>query len=315
MPELPEVESVRRGVDEWTAGARVTAAEVVDPRILGTTSARRIDEATAAAFAERVTGASITGAERRGKFMWLTLDGDAGLLIHLGMSGQLRVHLAADETHRHTRAVLRLERGEEPYDLRFVDQRIFGHLSVQGLVASHGRLVPASAIHIAPDPLEDAFDVEATVDALARKRTPIKAALLDQTLVSGIGNIYADEALFRAGVHPLALPARTRRSRLAAVLESATTVMGDALAVGGTSFDSLYVNVDGESGRFDIDVERVEASRRHKGRDWLCRAPVGRRPPIPQSDQARGKQFDGPTCSVAHRRNSGSRIMRGATRA
>ncbi len=88
MPELPEVESVRRGVDEWTAGARVTAAEVVDPRILGTTSARRIDEATAAAFAERVTGASITGAERRGKFMWLTLDGDAGPLIHLAMSGQ-----------------------------------------------------------------------------------------------------------------------------------------------------------------------------------------------------------------------------------
>ena len=153
----------------------------------------------------------------------------------------------ASDPLRHRRVSLHLDGGAR---LDFVDQRIFGHLSVQPLAPAHGRLVPASAIHIAPDPLEDAFDVEATVDALASKRTPIKAALLDQTLVSGIGNIYADEALFRAGVHPLALPARTRRSRLAAVLESATTVMGDALAVGGTSFDALYVNVDGRSGYF-----------------------------------------------------------------
>ena len=135
--------------------------------------------------------------------------------------------------------------------MRFVDQRIFGHIGVQPLVHGYGRLVPASAVHIAADPLEPAFDPERVVADLAKKRTAIKAALLDQTLISGIGNIYADEALFRAGVHPLAVPARTRKSRLVEVLESATKVMSDALAVGGTSFDALYVNVNGESGYFD----------------------------------------------------------------
>ncbi|UZD61267.1 bifunctional DNA-formamidopyrimidine glycosylase/DNA-(apurinic or apyrimidinic site) lyase [Brevibacterium sp. JSBI002] len=264
MPELPEVESVRRGVDEWTAGTTITGAEVADPRILGTTSQRRIDPSAVSGFVSAVTGAHILKAERRGKFMWLSLgEGtvsssvsvassvprpELGILVHLGMSGQLRIHPPGEEFHRHTRAVLHLDSDRE---LRFVDQRIFGHIGVQPLVHGYGRLVPASAIHIAPDPLEPAFDPERVVAELKKKRTAIKAALLDQTLVSGIGNIYADEALFRAGVHPLAVPARTRKSRLTAVLESATKVMSDALAVGGTSFDALYVNVNGESGYFD----------------------------------------------------------------
>lgn len=284
MPELPEVESVRVGVHEWTAGATITGAEVLDPRILGTTSHRRIDAAAADGFITAVNGRRIIAAERRGKFMWLTLAetpamGTVGtdapgeqrarraaeietpelsLIVHLGMSGQLRVHEVGDEIHRHTRAILRLERDRpdadqprETYELRFVDQRIFGHLGVQPLVHASGRLVPASANHIAADPLEAAFEPGLTITALANKRTALKSALLDQTLISGIGNIYADEALFRAGVHPLATPARTRKSRLAAVLDSAARVMGDALAVGGTSFDALYVNVNGESGYFD----------------------------------------------------------------
>lgn len=265
MPELPEVESVRRGVHEWTAGSTITGAEVLDPRILGTTSQRRIDASAVSGFVSAVTGAHIWRAERRGKFMWLSLGEGAdlstadpvtspvprpelGILVHLGMSGQLRIHSPGEEIHRHTRVVLHLDSDRE---LRFVDQRIFGHISVQPLVHGYGRLVPASAVHIAADPLEPAFDPERVVANLAKKRTAIKAALLDQTLVSGIGNIYADEALFRAGVHPLAVPARTRKSRLVAVLESATKVMSDALAVGGTSFDALYVNVNGESGYFE----------------------------------------------------------------
>ncbi|WP_167197495.1 bifunctional DNA-formamidopyrimidine glycosylase/DNA-(apurinic or apyrimidinic site) lyase [Brevibacterium pigmentatum] len=261
MPELPEVESVRRGVDEWTAGTTITGAEVADPRILGTTSQRRIDPSAVSGFVSAVTGAHILRAERRGKFMWLSLgEGNAvtsgqstprpelGILVHLGMSGQLRIHSPGEEIHRHTRAILHLDSERE---LRFVDQRIFGHIGVQPLVHGYGRLVPASAVHIAADPLEPAFDPERVVADLAKKRTAIKAALLDQTLVSGIGNIYADEALFRAGVHPLAVSARTRKSRLVEVLESATKVMSDALAVGGTSFDALYVNVNGESGYFD----------------------------------------------------------------
>ncbi|GAA1852491.1 bifunctional DNA-formamidopyrimidine glycosylase/DNA-(apurinic or apyrimidinic site) lyase [Brevibacterium marinum] len=257
MPELPEVESVRAGVHEWTAGATITGAEVIDPRILGTTSRRHVDASAVDGFITAVTGRRIIAAERRGKFMWLTLgEGpslapELSLLVHLGMSGQLRVHRAEDEAHRHTRAALRLERGDESLDLRFVDQRIFGHLGVQPLVHAYGRLVPASATHIAADPLEASFDPESVVNQMALKRTAIKAALLDQTLVSGIGNIYADEALFRAGIHPLAIPARTRRSRLTAGLDSASSVMADALAVGGTSFDALYVNVNGESGYFD----------------------------------------------------------------
>ena len=254
MPELPEVESVRRGVDEWTAGTTITGAEVADPRILGTTSQRRIDSSAVSGFVSAVTGAHILGAERRGKFMWLSLgegtasSAELGILVHLGMSGQLRIHTPGEEIHRHTRAILHLDSERE---LRFVDQRIFGHIGVQPLVHGYGRLVPASAVHIAADPLEPAFDPERVVTELAKKRTAIKAALLDQTLISGIGNIYADEALFRAGVHPLAVPARTRKSRLVEVLESATKVMSDALAVGGTSFDALYVNVNGESGYFD----------------------------------------------------------------
>ncbi|KHS52067.1 bifunctional DNA-formamidopyrimidine glycosylase/DNA-(apurinic or apyrimidinic site) lyase [Brevibacterium linens] len=254
MPELPEVESVRRGVDEWTAGTTITGAEVADPRILGTTSQRRIDPSAVSGFVSAVTGAHILGAERRGKFMWLSLgegtasSAELGILVHLGMSGQLRIHTPGEEIHRHTRAILHLDSERE---LRFVDQRIFGHIGVQPLVHGYGRLVPASAVHIAADPLEPAFDPERVVAELAKKRTAIKAALLDQTLISGIGNIYADEALFRAGVHPLAVPARTRKSRLVEVLESATKVMSDALAVGGTSFDALYVNVNGESGYFD----------------------------------------------------------------
>ena len=235
-------------------GTTITGAEVADPRILGTTSQRRIDPSAVSGFVSAVTGAHILGAERRGKFMWLSLgegtasSAELGILVHLGMSGQLRIHTPGEEIHRHTRAILHLDSERE---LRFVDQRIFGHIGVQPLVHGYGRLVPASAVHIAADPLEPAFDPERVVTELAKKRTAIKAALLDQTLISGIGNIYADEALFRAGVHPLAVPARTRKSRLVEVLESATKVMSDALAVGGTSFDALYVNVNGESGYFD----------------------------------------------------------------
>lgn len=271
MPELPEVESVRIGVHEWTAGTTITGAEVLDPRILGTTSQRRIDASAVDGFSTAVTGRRIIGAERRGKFMWLTLGEDPGvgdrcepaapelsLLVHLGMSGQLRVHNANDSIHKHTRAILRLDRGSagsetdvESLELRFIDQRIFGHLGVQPLVHVSGRLVPASANHIAADPLEPAFEPGLALEQLSHKRTVVKSALLDQSLVSGIGNIYADEALFRAGIHPLAIPARTRKFRLAAVLDSASSVMSDALAVGGTSFDALYVNVNGESGYFD----------------------------------------------------------------
>lgn len=280
MPELPEVESVRRGLAEWITGARVIDVRVLDRRILGTTSQRRIPPAAVDAFAAAITGASLRTPERRGKFLWVPFDrepsagelsgeapadglavgkpgGEArasALTLHLGMSGQLRVHDHHEPLHRHTRAVLSLERGvqlSQPLELRFLDQRIFGHIGVDRLVADGPDAVPRGSAHIARDPLDPHWDLDATARVVARSRSAIKSVLLDQTVVSGIGNIYADEALFRAGVHPLATPSRLRISRVRRALEESRVVMLEALAQGGTSFDALYVHVNGESGYFE----------------------------------------------------------------
>jgi formamidopyrimidine-DNA glycosylase len=211
----------------------------------------------------RLTGRRLDAAVRRGKYLWLLLDGDprdAALMAHLGMSGQLLVRAAGAEpvVSPHLRVRLTLDDGGH---LDFVDQRTFGHLSVTDLLATpdhrpggHGSpvpLVPAPAAHIARDLLDPAVDRDALVAAVRRKRTGIKRALLDQTLVSGIGNIYADEALWRARLH-YARPTDTlRRGEVTRALDAAAEVMSEALAVGGTSFDALYVNVNGASGYFD----------------------------------------------------------------
>ena len=281
MPELPEVESVRIGLDEWMRGAVVRGARVIDRRILGTTSKRAVPASAEALFVEGLIGATITSVERRGKFVWLPmappdsvsvgadsqpLNSDflhgSALAVHLGMSGQFRVHDAADPMHAHTRAVLTVQRPDRaPFDVRFVDQRIFGHLGVEPLIPGRAqwgsderRVVSASAALIAPDPFEPGFDVDASARAVAARKSAIKSVLLDQSVVSGIGNIYADEALFAARVHPLARADRLRISRVRAVLEAARGVMAAALEVGGTSFDALYVNVNGESGRYALNV-------------------------------------------------------------
>jgi formamidopyrimidine-DNA glycosylase len=275
VPELPEVESVRRGLQTWAQGARVDRVRILDARILGTTSNRLIAPEAPARFTAELSGSQLASVERRGKFMWLPLRGGGGtpaalpesapadppvtaepptraLSVHLGMSGQFRIHDAADPMHRHTRAILDLERaGRQRLELRFVDQRIFGHLGIDDLVESHGALAPRSASHIALDPLHPLYDPERTARRIQAKRTGMKAALLDQTVVSGIGNIYADEALFAARVHPLAPTRTTRISRIRAVLAEAAAVMRDSLAQGGTSFDALYVHVNGESGYFE----------------------------------------------------------------
>lgn len=260
MPELPEVESVRRGLVDWISGAHVVGARVLDPRILGTTSQRRIPPEAVDAFTDAVTGASFRAPERRGKFLWVPLGEDrpAALTLHLGMSGQLRIHSPDEAYHRHTRAVLSLERGEGPHgplELRFLDQRIFGHIGLDDLVADGPDAIPRGSAHIARDPLDPHWDLESTARTVARSRAAIKSVLLDQTVVSGIGNIYADEALFRAGVHPLAVPSRTRISRIRRTLEESRTVMLEALAQGGTSFDALYVHVNGESGYFSRSLK------------------------------------------------------------
>jgi formamidopyrimidine-DNA glycosylase len=244
VPELPEVEVVRRGAAGFAVGRKVAAAEVHHARAVRRHAAGGVD------LAARLAGVTITGAERRGKFLWLPLDSGEALLVHLGMSGQLRVQPPGAPAEKHLR--VRLAFADDGPDLRFVDQRTFGGLSVEPLVPGRaGRLVPQSVAHIALDPLEPDFDAAAVRAALRRRRTGVKRALLDQTLISGIGNIYADEALWRARLH-YARPTETLRApEVERVLNAATEVMTAALAAGGTSFDSLYVNVNGESGYFD----------------------------------------------------------------
>jgi formamidopyrimidine-DNA glycosylase len=249
MPELPEVEVVRDGLSRWVAGRTVTAAEVLHSRAV------RRHVPGPAEFAARLTGRTIRSAERRGKYLWMPLGepavgGDA-LLAHLGMSGQLLVTEPDSPAEKHLRVRLGFTDGGG--ELRFVDQRTFGHLLVAPLVAplvSGGRPVPEPIAHIAADPFEEAFDDEVFASRLAARQTEIKRALLDQSLISGVGNIYADEALWRAGLHGGVSTRSLSRAKAGELLAAVRAVMGEALGQGGTSFDSLYVNVNGESGYF-----------------------------------------------------------------
>jgi formamidopyrimidine-DNA glycosylase len=248
MPELPEVEVVRRGLGEHVLKRTVADVEVAHPRAV------RRHLAGGADFAARLGGRTVTGTRRRGKYLWLELDGgaegDDAVLAHLGMSGQMLVTDPARPDEKHLRVRVRF--ADDGPELRFVDQRTFGGLSLHPLVpAVGGGLLPAPIAHIARDPMDPAFDPDAAVAGIRRRRTEIKRALLDQTVVSGIGNIYADEALWRARLHGLRLTEKLTRAQVRTVLTAASEVMAAALVAGGTSFDTLYVNVNGASGYFD----------------------------------------------------------------
>jgi formamidopyrimidine-DNA glycosylase len=248
VPELPEVEVVRRGLAEHVLDRKITTVQVGHPR-----SVRRHVEGDLD-FAARLVGRTITGARRRGKYLWLDLDaadegGDA-LLTHLGMSGQMLVADHDRPPHKHLR--IRFTFADDGPELWFVDQRTFGGMSVHPLVpATGGGLLPAPVAHIARDPMDPAFDLDAAVAGVRRRHTEVKRALLDQTVVSGIGNIYADEALWRAKLHGVRPTDALTRKQAREVLTAASDVMDAALDAGGTSFDALYVNVNGASGYFD----------------------------------------------------------------
>jgi formamidopyrimidine-DNA glycosylase len=246
VPELPEVEVVRRGLAEHVVGRRVAAAEVLHLRAV------RRHLAGPADVIGRLTGRTLTAARRRGKYLWLELDSAEALLAHLGMSGQLLVCDPATPPQKHLRVLLSFADGGP--QLRFVDQRTFGGVSVETLVGSEtdpAEPVPEPIAHIARDPMDPAFDAAEVVTALRARRTGLKRALLDQSLVSGIGNIYADEALWRAKLHGTRPTATLTRKSGLEVLARAAEVMDEALDQGGTSFDALYVNVNGNSGYFD----------------------------------------------------------------
>ncbi len=279
MPELPEVEVVRRGLVSWVRGRTITSVDVLDPRSLRRHALGPED------FAGNLEGARVLDVVRRGKFLWMPLadtpapagNGDpsgepvpsgepapaVALMAHLGMSGQLLMQDPGVPDEKHLKVRLRLSAADGmPDQLRFVDQRIFGGLFLTSLIPTDDGgpgglaetplpLIAEEASHIARDPLDPFFSFDTFYRRLRARKTGLKRALLDQGLVSGIGNIYADEALWKAQLH-YARPTDTlRRADALRLLDAAREVMTDALAAGGTSFDSLYVNVNGASGYFD----------------------------------------------------------------
>ncbi|MDT0528759.1 bifunctional DNA-formamidopyrimidine glycosylase/DNA-(apurinic or apyrimidinic site) lyase [Micromonospora sp. DSM 115977] len=261
MPELPEVETVRQGLARWVTGRRISSVEVRHPRAV------RRHTPGGGHFADVLADRTVLDVRRRGKYLWLPLDSGDAVIGHLGMSGQLLVQPAdaPDETHLR----VRFRFSDDGPELRFVDQRTFGGLSV----SAGGAELPAEIAHIARDPMDPQFSDAAFAAALRRRRTEVKRALLDQTLISGVGNIYADEALWRARLHgarptdALTGPAALR------LLGHVRDVLGEAIKSGGTSFDALYVNVNGESGYFDraLNVYGLEGLPCHR-----CGAPVRR---------------------------------------
>ena len=262
MPELPEVEVVRAGLEPALVGARISAVEVLEPRSLKRHDPLRGD------FESLVTGATPLAVVRRGKFLWLPISDRLAIVGHLGMSGQMLLRESGHGESGLLRVRFAIEHPQHgELDWNFVDQRIFGSLAIDELVAvtdegpggfagttfvpgEWQERIPSQVAHIARDPIDPAFDGERFIATLRRKSTGVKRALLDQRLVSGIGNIYADEALWAAKLHfdtpSNALSARKARELLAAVRD----VLQKALAEGGTSFDAQYVNVNGASGYF-----------------------------------------------------------------
>jgi formamidopyrimidine-DNA glycosylase len=252
VPELPEVEIVRAGLAPAVTGARVEAVTVFDERCL------RRHGGPAEDFVDRMAGAVLAAPRRRGKFLWIPAETDAAhpeaLLVHLGMSGQVLLRERDAELGRLTRARLDIHSPEHgALRLDFVDQRLFGSLALDRLTPAADapdELIPAQTAHIARDPLDELFDERRFLAALARRRTTVKRALLDQTLLSGVGNIYADEALWAARIHYDQPTETLSRAKARTLLAELRAVLVKALAEGGTSFDSQYLNVNGQAGYF-----------------------------------------------------------------
>ena len=257
MPELPEVEVVRAGLEPAVAGARITGVHVLDDRAL---TRHRGD---AAQFEAGLDGRRIIGAARRGKFLWLPLDEvpDSALLAHLGMSGQLLLRHPGAPPERHERVRIVIEHpAHGELAVVFADQRTFGSLAIDPLELTtdgaaggwgvDAALIPTQVAHIARDPLDPAFDDRRFRVLLGRRRSAIKRVLLDQTVISGVGNIYADEALWAARIHPETAADALSTRAVNRVLSETRAVLLKALAEGGTSFDAQYVNVNGQAGYF-----------------------------------------------------------------
>ncbi|MGO2030754.1 MAG: bifunctional DNA-formamidopyrimidine glycosylase/DNA-(apurinic or apyrimidinic site) lyase [Glutamicibacter ardleyensis] len=306
MPELPEVEVVRVGLDKWVRARLIESVQVLDPR-----SVRRHTDG-AQDFEETLSGCTLSSVVRRGKFLWMDLDGlpePTALVAHLGMSGQLLVEEpdAPDEKHLKVRLSL-VERSDAPGELRFVDQRIFGGMFLSPLVntadglpggaGSSQPLIAQAASHIARDVLDPHRDPNDLYLALRKRSTDLKRAILDQGIISGVGNIYADEALWQAGLSGLRNTATIRRPEVTRLDEALVDVMTRALEAGGTSFDSLYVNVNGASGYFSLSLNAYG----REGKTCLRCADNGRESLIRRDPFMGRSSYSCPVCQPRPRR-------------
>jgi formamidopyrimidine-DNA glycosylase len=235
MPELPEVETIRRGLERRVVGRRVTGVQVHDARLR--------TPLDAAALATALGGRTITAVSRRSKYLLVALDAERVLVLHLGMSGRLELARPGDPASPHTHVRIGLDGGEE---LRYSDPRRFGMLFVveRGELAAHPRFA-----QLGPEPLEPGFGPEALCRRAAGVRRPIKNFLLDASIVAGVGNIYACEALYRAGVHPKRPAGRLAPERWEKLHGALLDVLRSALRAGGTTLQD-YRDPEGISGDF-----------------------------------------------------------------
>lgn len=286
MPELPEVETVRAGLAKSITNATVTGIKIHDARSLKRHLSGPSD------FKRKIVGTKVLDVVRRGKFLWLPLEGDQVALVgHLGMSGQMLIRTPTYPEDKLNRVTIEFEtKSGRPLELRFVDQRIFGSLAIDDLVEtrdggtggfSNGKnrakpwqnLIPVSAAHIARDPLDELFDQERVVSKMRNKKSGIKRVLLDQNLVSGIGNIYADESLWLAKLHFDRSADGISKGKLNELMEISKQVLAAAVKQGGTSFDEQYKNVNGESGYFSQQLYAYGQTDKPCAR---CQTPIRR---------------------------------------
>jgi formamidopyrimidine-DNA glycosylase len=246
VPELPEVEVVRAGLAPAAIGSLITAVTVFDERALTRHTAGASD------FVARLEGRTFADAARRGKFLWLPLaSDDEALIAHLGMSGQMLLRRPDAAAERHERIRINIEHplhGE--LAIVFADQRTFGSLAVDRLVLDGPSRIPTQVVHIARDPLDPLFDDTEFRRAVRTRGSAIKRVLLDQQVISGVGNIYADESLWASRIHPETRAGSLSTQAVNRLLAEVRTVLAKALAEGGTSFDAQYVNVNGQAGYF-----------------------------------------------------------------
>ena len=275
MPELPEVETVRAGLAPALTNGKVLSIEILDERSL------KRHQAGPADFVKTLTGSKILAIVRRGKFLWMPLELPGGaangskpiaLVGHLGMSGQMLLRKPSDPEDKLTRVVVTVEtsRGKQ-VEFRFIDQRIFGSLAIDELVETEDgkpgglsqtsaagkwwqNMIPSTAAHIARDPLDPDFDADQVRAKFAKKRSGIKRVLLDQQVLSGVGNIYADEALWASKLHYDQPAESLSRATFDGLIAEVKRILAAAVAEGGTSFDEQYKNVNGESGYFEVSL-------------------------------------------------------------